>query len=209
LAAGETHVWRVPLDGAAAAAALAALDAEERARAGRFRQPRDRERFAAARGGLRGILGAYRGAPAREIAFRYGEQGKPALAAGTSPLRFNLSHSGELALVAVRLGEEVGVDVERLRPVPDAAHMVERFLPAAAGAAFRALPEAQRQRGFLRLWTRQEAYLKALGAGLSGRLDELPGEGWDLRDLEPASGYVAAVAGRGSLGALRLFDWAG
>ncbi len=123
------------------------------------------------------------------------------------PLRFNLSHSGGRAVVAVGLDNELGVDIELVRPVPDAAQMVERYFSPAARGAFARLAAHERDEGFLRLWTRQEAYLKARGDGLSGPLDETPDAHWQIRDFVPTPGYLGALALRGRLAALRRFDW--
>ena len=207
LAADQAHLWIVPLDAETADAGRPHLSAEEKERAERYRFERDGARYAAARGALRRILARYLGCEAAAVALRYGPNGKPELAQEDAVFRFNLSHSGERALIAVTRDREVGVDIEALRPMPDAALMAERFFSAAARSAFARLPPQERDEGFLRLWTRQEAYLKARGDGLAGPLDETPDAHWQIRDLRPAPGYLGALALRGRLTAVRSFEF--
>jgi 4'-phosphopantetheinyl transferase len=213
LAENEVHVWRVGLDGAAPAGVLSD---DERQRAARFRFERDRRRFAAARASLREILGGYLGEPPERLRFGQGAHGKPVLAwPAASGVCFNVSHSDALALCAVSRGREVGVDVEALRPLPDADALAERFFSAAELAELRRLPDARRLQAFFCCWTRKEAYLKAIGCGLLQPLDAFdvsvapedldcrlsvpaqPAEAarWLLLSLDAGPGYAAAVAG--------------
>jgi Phosphopantetheinyl transferase len=123
------------------------------------------------------------------VSFRRGPHGKPYL--NGSPLQFNLSHSGGLALVAVSL-TEVGIDVEAARSTFDPVSLAARFLSAADAASLQALPEPERHDEFLRLWTRKEAALKAIGFGLGGLAMDL--SGIPIHDIAPAPGYFGAVA---------------
>ncbi len=166
LGEGEAHAWRLALP--PVAPDLSLLSAEERARAGRFRFEEDRSRYAATRAALRRLLGRYLGADPGGLAFAAGPHGKPHLAGAPGErLRFNVSHSGGLALLAFALDREIGVDVE--------AHAgrasVEELLPAVCTpreqAALRAMDPAGRREAFLGLWTGKEAVLKALGSGLA------------------------------------------
>ncbi|HEX5761016.1 MAG TPA: 4'-phosphopantetheinyl transferase superfamily protein [Thermoanaerobaculia bacterium] len=219
LPAGELHLWAAPLDPPAERIEelRALLAPDERARVERFRFEVHRRRFAVGRGVLRALLGAYLDVPPERLAFTYGERGKPDLAPGSAaagPLHFNLSHSHELALLAVTREREVGADVEQLRPLDDLEKIAERFFSAAEHAQLMALPEAERVAAFFRCWTRKEAYLKALGVGLAAPLDAfvvtlgpqeparmltLEGDAeraarWALAHLEPAPRYFGAVA---------------
>src|SRR5207245_1169665 len=113
----EAHVWWIGLDLPAAEREPLAetLSADERDRARSFRLPRDRERFVAARGWLRRVLGSYGGRPPADLVFGYGPRGKPALAGeGVDGFRFNLAHASGHALLAVARGRELGVDLEGL-----------------------------------------------------------------------------------------------
>jgi 4'-phosphopantetheinyl transferase len=158
------------------------LDAGERARAERFVFERHRRRFTAARGLLRETLAAELGGDPAALRFEYGPRGKPRLAAGSDDgLRFNVSHSGELLLIALARGAELGVDVEAVRPDIDHAAIARRFFSACEQAALLALPDPLRARGFFAIWTRKEAYVKLLGGGLS-----IPLDGFDVSLDEPA-----------------------
>lgn len=218
---GEIHVWTVPLDPPAQQVARLEplLAADERARADRFRFHRHRRRYVVGRGVLRTLLGRYLGHDPAAIVFRYGPNEKPYLdtprgPAGGPELHFNLSNSSELAVVAVTVATEVGADVERLREMPDALSISERFFSTAERQVLAAVDDAERDRAFFHCWTRKEAYLKAVGTGITVPLDRFdvtlaPGEpprmlamegdaeraaSWSLFHLEPAAGYLGAVA---------------
>ncbi len=210
--AGEVHVWRAWLDVCTEVFGRleASLAPDERERAARFRFARDRERFVAARGILRDILARYLGVNAAAPRFRYGEAGKPALE-GSPELRFNASHSHGLGLYAVALGRDVGIDVELIRPGPAGERIAERFFYPSETASLRALPEEQQAGAFFRIWTRKEAYIKAVGKGLSIPLNSFAAEevpGWGVRDLDPDPRYRAAIAVEGEGWSLREFEWA-
>jgi 4'-phosphopantetheinyl transferase len=195
------------------------LNEDERARARRFVRPRDRRRFLACRGALRTILGQLVGEPPVHLHFQAGPGGKPELRADyrgaeTRPLQFNVTHSGDLALIAVALDVELGVDVEHLRPIKEAERIVASYFTIGEQAQFFDLDPTDREQAFLRGWTRKEAILKARGVGLAGLASSfetmfgtaaLAGcftaaeplrrvEGWDLWEAEPLAGYVAALA---------------
>jgi 4'-phosphopantetheinyl transferase len=204
----------------------ATLAPEERARAARFVFERDRSRFVAARGLLRQILAAYLGAPPEALRFCYSARGKPFLEQAEAGLEFNLAHSGGLALYAVAGNRPVGVDLERIRAEIDVEGIAARFFSPKEAAALRAMPQAERLPAFFRCWTRKEALLKAWGEGLPFGLDrfsvsldpqqaamvETPLEAreaaeWRLWPLEPAPGYVGALAVRGSRFRVRCLRW--
>ncbi len=192
------------------------LSADERVRAERFHFARDRVAFVAARGWLRLVLARYLSCGPDRIAFGYGQDGKPHLVPdeGAPDLRFNLSHSGGRAALAVASAREVGIDLERIRPVSD--DLAARFFAPSEVAGLDALPKAQRLGAFFAVWARKEAYVKALGAGLTVRLDgfevsHAPGAPaevlavaadvaeaarWRILDLPPVPGFAGAVAAR-------------
>lgn len=162
---GELHVWRIDLD-AAAADSDPTLDAAERARAARFVFPRDRWRYVAAHAALRRILGHYLGLAPAALPLRRGGEGKPELALPDAPA-FNLSHAGGLALVAIGRVRALGVDIETVRPLPDAELLAQRcFTPAERVVIATTLPR-QRTLAVLTCWTRKEALLKTTGDGLA------------------------------------------
>lgn len=216
LAQNEVHVWRVWLSRpAAAAAALWPLLAdEEQARARAFHFERHRLPFIVARGMLRRILSGYVGIPPEQLAFAYGPQGKPALRGADEGLQFNLSHSQELALLAVTRLPAVGIDIEWMRPLDDMMGIAAHFFAAGERARLAGMPAAQRHHAFFQCWTRKEAYIKGIGEGLSRPLDQFevafgPQEParllsvaadptdvqrWSLHGFDPAPGYAAALA---------------
>lgn len=150
-------LWQWPL----VAADPDDLSADEMARANRFVFSRDRDRFIAGRARLRRILGRYLGQSPGRIAFSYGAFGRPEV----TGISFNLSHSGEQAMLAVTKRAAIGVDIEAVRPIdPEVART--HFAPSEVKALM-ALPDAEQVGAFYRCWTRKEAYLKAVGTGLS------------------------------------------
>jgi len=212
---GEVQVWRVSLGGLPSRLeSLGSILCEsERARAARFHFERDRRRFITARAFLRILIGRYLRKAPSAIQFGYGPRGKPFLVGEeTVDLRFNVSHSHELALYAVTRGTEVGVDVEYSREDISAEKIARRFFSGREIAALDSLPPDQRPKAFLVCWTRKEAYIKARGEGLAVALDSFsvtikpdeppviiaPDEAqeasrWSVLALDPGPQYVAAV----------------
>ncbi len=180
LGQGEVQVWLVELDlrvdadeveTAEPGPELADLAGEEQARAARFVRPRDRRRFVRCRWALRQILGGILGEPPASLRFSATGKGKPELdtgGAGGPSLHFNVSHSAELALIAVDWNRELGVDLERMRGFTEAGRIVESFFSPAEQATFAAIPDESKETAFVRGWVRKEAILKALGVGLAG-----------------------------------------
>jgi 4'-phosphopantetheinyl transferase len=175
-----------------AAPLRALLSPDEQERAARFTFEQQRRRFIVARARLRQLLGARLDASPDEVEFTYGITGKPSLAARYSrDLRFNLAHCEDVAVYAFAEAREIGVDVEREREVEDAEAIGKLcFSPAERDAC--------RTHGFLYCWTRKEAFVKALGSGLSAPLPELEvsaaPRGWSVRSFVPGPGLVGAVA---------------
>lgn len=231
LSEGDVHVWRWPLaescDRIATLKKL--LSADEVARAERFYFARHHDAFVAARAGLRKTLSRYLGAPPEAIEIAYGVAGKPELSgplAADGPA-FNLSHSGDWAVCAVGRRGPLGVDIELLRPLKNAAGLARRYFAPAEVAAWESLAElgeAELLAAFFRCWTRKEAYLKALGDGLRAPLDSFvvslaPGEpprlvrpsprdgaaDWSMEEIDVAAGYLAALVAPSGCRTTRLF----
>lgn len=197
LQADEVEVWQAALDEQPPAVAeflqtLISSDEAERAR--RFHFERDRRRFVVGRGILRTILGRHVGRAPRELAFHYGANGKPRLAVGgdAPPVHFNVAHSDGLAVFAVTAGGEVGVDVERVRDLPEWEQIAGRCFPPRELGRLLACPVAQRDEEFFLGWTRQEAVLKALGVGFGGAAPEE--SAFSVHPLKVPAGFVAALA---------------
>lgn len=232
IAEDEVHVWRASLDLPAEAVArlTRTLSPDEAARAARFHFKRHRRRFTVARGVLRNLLALYLHREPDALPLVRGAQGKPGLAEawGDFDLRFNVAHSGEIALFALARGREVGVDLERIRPMPDAGKLAARFFSVPEKEALARLPAAEQEAAFFRCWVQKEAFIKATGRGLSQGLSGfavavLPAEPaslrfvegdpaepgrWSLTFLDPGRGYVAALAVEGQDWRLKCRQWA-
>ena len=192
------EIWLEWIDRAPEPEGLATLDDDELARAGRLRFERDRRRFVGRRAFLRRILGGYLGVEPASIRYRRTANGKPALV-DAHPLAFSTSHSDGLAIVAVVTQGEVGVDIERVRPMPDALAMARRFFTAREYEHLRSVPASTRSDAFLRLWTAKEAHVKLLGRGLS-----MPLDGFEV--LGRADGEVVQLGGIGQARSVRLWS---
>jgi len=197
----EVHCWCVHLDAPPdrVAALRATLSMEEQVRGAGFRFEPDRRRFIVAHGTLRELLGRYLDVPAERIRYDYNAFGKPELAAEFGGrITFSLSHSAELALVAIADGVEVGIDVERVRegPLAEYAEIARCFFSAAEVDDLRGVPPHLYARAFFSCWTKKEAYVKARGAALANMLDNpvVPVAGWSMFSLQPEPGYVGALA---------------
>jgi 4'-phosphopantetheinyl transferase len=212
----EVHVWSLStaLEPAIIQQLASNLSNDERKRADRFHFEVDRRRYLIARGGLRRLLGHYLGVAPSELEFSYGAQGKPALASHTDGgLSFNLAHAHEIVLYAVAWQRELGIDVEFVRPMPDArAIALSHFTPAEAPLLQNSATGPEEM--FFRLWARKESIIKAIGVGLSMPLNQFdvssvaPADGswmrvavpahdpstWVVRDLPAPDGYRAALA---------------
>ena len=155
--------------------------------------------------------------------FDLSANGKPRLSRelGSSDVEFNLSHSNELALLAVARGRELGVDVEHVREQFEFQEIAERFFTAKEVAAMRSLPAELQRRAFYKCWTSKEAFLKAKGTGLSGALDEVEISldsdeqvritakvpNWWLIDLPPIEGYEAALVLANASAPIDCYQW--
>ncbi len=211
LGVDEVHVWAIPLDldDETLRSLGEELAEDEQRRAAAFHAAAHRARFVAGRGSLRRILAGYAGEHAARIRFRYSPAGKPELDPATD-LRFNLSHSDALAVLAVTCGREVGVDVERVREDLDFGKIAERFLSEEENEELSTFPPESRHAAFFRCWTRREARLKSRGAGVFGSPHVLDGgtPGWRLCELAPTAGYVGAVTAEGVEWRLECWTWA-
>jgi 4'-phosphopantetheinyl transferase len=171
------------------------LSPDERQRAASFHAPAHRQKFEVSRGVLRLLLGRYLGTGPHLVEFEYGAHGKPALKEPRGHLEFNVAHSGEMAIYAVG-ALEVGIDIEQIRHLPDLMSVARRFFSAAETIDLASLSGDSRIRAFHNCWARKEAYIKALGTGLSLPLESfrvslLPGQSAQLLQIEGSPGLEA------------------
>lgn len=210
------HIWRANLD--LPCQQIERLETflapDEIARANRFRFARHRRRFVVARGVLRQLIGSYLNIDPQNLTFIYGDKGKPFLDRTELPLQFNLSHSHELALFAFTLKHSIGIDLEYIRPVPDALKIASRFFSPQEDRMLREIEQEQQAQLFFRLWTAKESYLKAVGTGLADSLSNIEiafdstdsiyslaikqmseaNSDWFLYSCTPSANYIAAIA---------------
>lgn len=219
-------------DDAAIERMAAMLSPEERAIATTFDSPDRRRSYIAAHAMLRSILGRMIGVAPNEVVFRYGYRGKPELAGpATHNVQFNMSHSRDVVLVAVAHGRRVGVDIEHIDEPGDVRRIAARFLSPRDRDAIEQLPLERRREGFLRCWTRKEAYMKARGDGISRPLDDFDvalsgdctsvtprltatsgdtkeADRWELADVSAPRGFMAAIAVEGhGFEVVQHVDW--
>lgn len=196
-------IWHIPLSGGAATGDLALLDDKERRRAERFLRDDDRWRYVRAHAAMRRILASETGRQPDNLAFLASEYGKPALA--DASIHFNLSHSGDHAVLATSFEAEVGIDIES--HTTDTRRIANLVLTGREMEAFSSLPVLAQDAAFLRVWTRKEALLKAAGCGLAldprrvevglGSVPETPelaGRRWVLRDFALVPGMSGCLA---------------
>ena len=230
LARDEVHVWRATLsaDQTILRNFESTLAPDEKARAARFVFENDRNRYIVAHGILRDLLSRYLRCAPEAIAFKNGPRGKPQVVGpdSESVIRFNLSHSHALAVVAVSKGREIGIDVELIRPEFASEGVAARYFSRREVAELRQLPEELRAEGFFLCWTRKEAYIKARGEGLHIRLDSFDvsltpdkpatlssadESRWKIESFVPSRAseprYVGAIVAEGKDWIAHYFEW--
>jgi 4'-phosphopantetheinyl transferase len=212
----QVHVWRVSLlrSQAATVALRAVLSPEETERAGLQAGERLQRRFVVAHAETRRILAGYLGEDPGALLFAVHPQGKPRLSGVGRELRFNLAHSGELAVLAVSSDREVGIDVEWVDPRRDLGALLPAFAPDER-AELERIAEGERRAALFAAWTRKEAILKATGRGIGWGLaasDRAPGgcaedrAPWTLVDIDCGEDYRGTLAAEGSGWEVRVFD---
>lgn len=209
LARGDIQCWLIALD---RPADDALLSADERARADRFHFDHDRRRFVAGRVARRMVLARYLGRSAAALRFEETEYGRPFI--DGAPVNFNMSRSQDWALLAVSTGDVIGVDLEAIKNEEDLSSVAKDNFSSVELAALSVLQGEAWTKGFYNCWTRKEAVVKAIGAGLSIPLNQFdvslasgegakiiragsqasPAQGWTLSAFKPLDGYCAAVA---------------
>ena len=211
------HLWRVPLD---SLFDKSLLSPDEIERAGRFRFPVLHDRYCAGRCALRVILSRYLDTAPQSIEFTYNEHGKPLAGAG---IDFNLSHAGGQMLIGITEGRMIGVDIETRGRRTESEAIARRFFSPHEVEQFLQFPIHERDEAFLRCWVRKEAYVKAIGTGIGGGLQQFavsladcavtsllwPGDaaGWTFYDVDMGLDLVASVALTSNPCELQMFDY--
>ena len=234
----QVDIWRIFLDASTLPAVVSTslstdpvksfesiLSADENQRAAKFVFPRDRNRFILSHGHVRLILARYLGCDPDQLNFSTNEYGKPELQGHS--LEFNLSHSGDFALLAVSHHHKVGIDVERVRQDTELENLARRFFSGREYSELMAIPQDQRSAAFFRCWTLKEAYIKAQGLGLSLPLDSFdvalapdkqpvlratrpnPNEApqWSLLSFEVDPEHAGAVAVKSTNPEIKYWNW--
>lgn len=207
------------------------LSLTERTRAQHLRFDHDRRRFVIGKGLLRNLLGSYMGMEPNEIQFTTGPSGKPEIAerlqSKHGPIHFNQSHSGHLGIYVFSKNRKVGVDVEEVRPFADMEQVASLLLSTHEMAVFQSLSPEEKQTAFFSAWTHKEAFVKALGKGLTLPLNHFevsrvhgslarivqnhnhPAQplNWFVKDLPISSQFSAAVCVEGESWKLRCLKW--
>ena len=227
----DIHVWRFPLEiGGELGGLLPLLANDETRRASRFLFDRHREHFVVGRACARMILSRYIGVTPKTVSYAYDNLGKPRFQDSTlnQRFRFNFSNSQDQGLLAITLSHEIGVDLERIREMNDMLGLANRYFAAAETETLFRLPSAEQPPAFFRYWTRKEAYLKAVGKGLTFPLrnvhvslsdsrgecrildingDVEEAEKWELSNLTPHPDFKAALAIRRQGNQISNFDF--
>ena len=223
----DVHVWIIPIKTSDPAVGHfeRILAEDEVDRASRFRFPHLRDSFVITHGSLRYLLGQYLDLHPASICFSYGHKGKPSLSP-ESTLQFNLTHSNGMAAVAFTSGCQIGVDLEHIRPMNDMEQLAGQYFCPEEIEEIMSLPPKDREHAFFLCWTRKEAYIKAIGDGLSCPLDSFrvtvqpnidarlihiggnmtAAAMWTLHNLSLAADYAATVAYRDRQRPLSIFS---
>ena len=231
LSLGEVHVWTARLadEHHATADLLRILSREERTQAAQFSFERDRMRFIQAHGIVLQILSNYLDADAATLIFARTHHGKPYLIprANDPHLEFSVSRSSNCCMLAVQLDHSIGIDIEKVRDLPQAIDIVQSYFTPVESKALSALRGAARRDAFFALWTHKEAMVKGLGISLAAHLgriefdldpigglrlvawdrDQSVAQKWSVVRLDPAPGYVAAIASAYPIRCLTLHNW--
>lgn len=206
LKSGQVHVWHISLE-SLQEIEVEHLDEQEIKRSEAFYFLKDKNVYKVSRSYLKKILGLYMGTEPEKLLFRLGSKGKPYLQFPVSDLQFNMTHSNQLILIAVTRQNEIGIDVEHLRPVETLQGVIENQFSMSEQKTLKNCPREEQSKLFFQLWTSKEAFLKAFGTGIREGLQNiaLKPEAAIIQDLLtlqtchyvqffPSEDYVATLA---------------
>ena len=224
----EIHIWRLNANDPNVALLASNATEAEQSHAKRYRLPASRNEFIVARGFIRFVLGRYLSIPPGSVRIRAGQHGKPELAGDfhRDRLTFNLAHSAGVILVAITVGHQIGIDIEFLDSKVQFSEIARTIFSQTEQSWLSQLPDDQRQLNYFRCWTRKEAFVKALGEGLSDRIRQVEivpaavgllarvagipaGDRWMIKDLDAGDRFAAALAVSNRDCRVRLWDWSG
>jgi 4'-phosphopantetheinyl transferase len=228
---GTVHVWKsqFEFDALLSSEFRGCLSKEEIEKARRFVSRSDQDRYVFSHGLLRTILGGYLCCDPRQLNYNTNQYGKPFLISSfrDTEIRFNLSHSRDMTLVAISCGIEVGIDIEYMREIEDARDIVNQSFSSHERQIFNALPPAELEEAFYAFWTSKEAFLKGIGNGLSYPLDRfsilfsnttnggvvnisnglIDANHWNVLRLFPGDGYAGALAMEVPATTLKFYEY--
>ncbi|TXE05972.1 4'-phosphopantetheinyl transferase superfamily protein [Gelidibacter salicanalis] len=202
------------------------LSQEETLKASKFKFKKNRNQLVVSRGALRILSGKYLNKDPKEIGFKYGEFGKPDFDLET-PLNFNISHSGTMAILAFVLDHAIGVDIEKIKPDFDVMEIASNFFSDLEIEALNKIPKNKLTEAFYRCWTRKESFIKAKAQGLSFPLDsfsvcinstiktevletkweEAEKNNWSLFTFSPNQDYIGAISVKGQIESVEYYDF--
>lgn len=224
----DIHIWniKVSFDHNIIFRFESILSADEKKKANRFKFEKDKLIYITARGILRLLSGKYLKISPKEIKFDYSEYGKPFFKTDTS-LKFNVSHSGERIAIAFSQGQEIGIDIEKIKDDFNVIELARNFFSKNEIKALEQVSKSEVNRAFYRCWTRKESFIKAEGSGLSFPLDKFAvsldkdeqaellktdweateKDMWSLYSFVPCEEYIGAIAYRSKVVSLKYYEW--
>lgn len=224
----EIHVWRINFNAQLKAQRFFhdLLNPDEKDRVSKFRFAKDKRKFNISRGVLRILVGEYLEMDPQKVTFRYEKYGKPQLQHETR-MKFNVSHSGDMAIIGFVKDYDIGVDIEHVKNDFNVLDLAENFFSRHEIEMLRTIPPKEQPLAFYRCWTRKEAFIKAEGSGLSFPLHEFTvsmtkdneaklehtdwnpdaKHQWSMFSFKPAQNYIAALAINDSATSFKVFDW--
>ena len=224
----QTHLWFIHIHDLKEHMAFLNdfLSEDERLKALKFRFEKDKNSSIITRGALRYLSSIYLNLKPKDIIFKYGDYGKPDFDLDTK-LKFNVSHSGAMAIIGFVLEADIGVDIEHIKSDFDVLDIASNYFSNSEIASLKQLPQTHLARGFYRCWTRKESFIKAKAKGLSFPLDSFSvsidsddhtalletkwnhkeKDLWRLFSFSPQENYLGAISVKGNIKTIRYYNF--
>lgn len=193
---GELHLWLIPLL-ETDVDLKGHLSTDEQERQAAFHYEADKQRFTIARVSMRSILSGYLSVPPETLCFHYGTKGKPALSSPVSDLHFNITHTNDLAMLAISRDTPIGIDLEMVNQRPHARRIAQRIFTPQVHRQLMQLSDKEFMPEFLRQWTQHEAKVKAIGEGVFS--EKVQQKMIECTSFSPKQGWIASIAAEGRL----------